>query len=281
MQLEIFKYQSSEEEKLRKVRTFEIDGEIWFSAKDIALSLGYKNTKDAILRHCKRKGVVKRDHLTKGGNQKIVLINEPNAYRLIIKSKLPSAERFEEWLFEEVIPSIRKKGYYGRIDRSQVPNFYTRYQENFHKIDRNYFSVISELFVTLNAEFEKVGYQIPDRGEDGKQIMPDVSVGKLFSKYLEKINSEFNGKHKFYMHSFPDNRKDVKARMYPIEALPIFRKFIYDKWIPEKAQTYFKKRDPIALDYLPKLLPAPKKDSEFDSSLRKILNHKSKRVIDA
>ncbi|MGK3946662.1 BRO family protein, partial [Streptomyces caeruleatus] len=78
---------------------------------------------------------------TNGGIQETILINEPNVYRLIIKSQLPSAEKFETWLFEEVIPSIRKKGYYGKIDRTQVPNFYIRYQDNFHKIDKNYFSV--------------------------------------------------------------------------------------------------------------------------------------------
>ena len=83
---------------------------------------------------------------------------------MIIKSQLPSAERFESWLFEEVVPSIRKKGFYGKIDRTQLPNFYLRYKENVHKIDRNYFSVISELFVTLNAELDKVGYEIPDNG---------------------------------------------------------------------------------------------------------------------
>ena len=149
------------------------------------------------------------------------------------------------------VPSIRKKGYYGRIDRTQVQNFYIRYQDNFHKIDRNYFSVISELFVTLNAELENVGYQIPNKGENGKQIMPDISFGRMFSSYLKKTNSEFNETHKFYDHSFPDNRDDVEARMYPIEALPTFRKFIYEKWIPENAQNYFKDRDPLALDYLP------------------------------
>jgi prophage antirepressor-like protein len=254
MQVEIFKFESEEEQMFNEIRTVDIDGEIWFVASDVTNILGYSNGRDAVNRHCKTKGVVKHDIPTQSGNQKATLINEPNVYRLTVKSKLESAEKFEEWLFEEVIPSIRKKGFYGRIDRSQAPNFYLRYKDNLHKIDRNYFSVISELFVTLNAELEKVGYEIPNRGETGKQIMPDISVGRMFSSYLKKTESEFNGSHKHYDHSFPDDRPDVEARMYPIEALPTFRRFVFDKWIPENAQKYFKERDPIALDYLPKLL---------------------------
>lgn len=254
MQVEIFKFKSEEEQIFNDIRTVDIDGEIWFVGADVAKTLGYKRPSEAIRQHCKEKGTVKDRILTDGGPQETLLINEPNVYRLTVKSKLESAEKFEEWLFDEVIPSIRKKGFYGRIDRSQAPNFYLRYKDNLHKIDRNYFSVISELFVTLNAELEKVGYEIPDRGETGIQIMPDISVGRMFSNYLKKTKSEFDGSHKYYAHSFSDTRQDVEARMYPIEALPTFRKFVFNKWIPEDAQKYFKERDPIALDYLPKLL---------------------------
>lgn len=254
MQVEIFKFETDGEQIFNEIRTVDIDGEIWFVGADVAKTLGYKRPSEAIRQHCKEKGTVKDRIPTNGGSQETLLINEPNVYRLTVRSKLPSAEKFEEWLFEEVIPSIRKKGYYGRIDRNQAPNFYLRYKDNLHKIDRNYFSVISELFVTLNAELEKVGYEIPDKGENGKQIMPDISVGRMFSTYLKKTESEFNGTHKYYDHSFSDDRQDVEARMYPIEALPAFRKFVFNKWIPENAQKYFKERDPVALDYLPKLL---------------------------
>ncbi|MBF8149823.1 hypothetical protein ITJ86_07920 [Winogradskyella sp. F6397] len=254
MQVEIFKFESEEEQMFNEIRTVEIEGEIWFVAANVTNILGYSNGRDAVDSYCRKKGVVKHEIPTQNGNQIVTLIKESNVYRLIFESKLESAEKFQDWLFDEVIPSIRKKGFYGKIKRSKSPNFYLRYKDNLHKIDRNYFSVISELFVTLNAELEKVGYEIPDRGETGKQIMPDISVGIMFSNYLKKNNSEFNGSHKYYDHSFPDERPDVEARIYPVEALPIFRRFVFDKWIPENAQKYFKDRDPIALDYLPKLL---------------------------
>lgn len=253
MQLAIFKYK--DEDQLAEVRTIEIDGQVWFVANDVTAVLGYSNSSKAISDHCKEKGITKRYPLsTPGGIQAVTLINEANIYRLVIKSKLERAERFEEWIFEKVIPSIREKGYYGRIDRTQIPNFYLRYQSNFHKIDRNYFSVISELFVTLNVEFEKFGYQIPDKGVDGKGLYPDLSVGKLFANYLRANNSDFSSTFKTYKHSFSDGRADVDARMYPIEALPIFRRFVYELWVPQHAERYFKTRDPLALDYLPKLL---------------------------
>jgi prophage antirepressor-like protein len=72
--------------------------------------LGYSNTTDAINRHCK--GVVKHDTLTKGGTQKTNFIPEGDLYRLIISSKLPSAEKFEKWVFDEVLPTIRRTGMY-------------------------------------------------------------------------------------------------------------------------------------------------------------------------
>jgi prophage antirepressor-like protein len=253
MQLSVFKYQSTEEQQMKELTTVEIDGEVWFVGSQVCNLLEIKNSSDAIGRLDEDEKLISVLPIA-GQNRNVNLISESGLYALIFKSRKPSAQEFRKWVTKEVIPSIRKKGFYGKIDRAQVPNFYLRYQDNFHKIDRNYFSVISELFVTLNAELEKVGYQIPDKGENGKQIMPDISVGRMFSSYLKKTQSTFHETHKYYNHSFPDNRDDVEARMYPIEALPAFRKFIYDKWIPENAQKYFKERDPVALDYLPKLL---------------------------
>lgn len=88
----------------------------WFVGKDVAEALGYSNTNDALTRHCK--GVVKcypiKDAMNRIRDTRI--ISEPDLYRLIINSKLESAQEFERWLMEEVLPSIRKTGSYGRID---------------------------------------------------------------------------------------------------------------------------------------------------------------------
>ncbi|MCW1941716.1 phage antirepressor [Bacillus anthracis] len=89
------------------------EGKEYFPATDVATALGYKRPQDAVRQHCKEDGSVNHrvaDSL--GRMQEKKYINEPNLYRLIVKSKLPQAEQFEKWVFEEVLPSIRKHGAY-------------------------------------------------------------------------------------------------------------------------------------------------------------------------
>ena len=94
-----------------QVRSLIIDEKIYFVGKDIATALGYKNTRDAINRHCK--GVVKHDVLdTTGFEQQMNIIPESDVYRLIFGSHLPEAEKFEKWVMEEVLPQLRQRGVY-------------------------------------------------------------------------------------------------------------------------------------------------------------------------
>lgn len=257
MQLQVFKYQSEEEQMFNEIRTIEQEnGSILFCALDVAKMLGYSNPHDAISKHCKYLVKCEVPHPQNPNKQlELIFISEGDVYRLIIKSKLPSAEKFEKWLFDEVVPSIRTKGYYGKIDRTALPNFIERYKDNYHKLPRDYFSVISEMYVRLYLELEKVGYSVPDKGEHGKQMMPDISVGRGFAKFLRDHNSEFYDTCKTYVHTFPDGR-EVNANMYHIDALPMFIRYINEVWIPNNATNYFRERDPLALDYLPKLLGA-------------------------
>ena len=97
-------------EEFGEIRTIEIDGKPYFVANDVARALGYKRPADAVTAHCK--GSVKHRYLTDGGEQELKVIPEGDIYRLIVRSKLPSAERFEKWVFDEVIPSIRTNGGY-------------------------------------------------------------------------------------------------------------------------------------------------------------------------
>ena len=104
-ELQIFK-----NEEFGTVRTVEIEGQTYFVASDVASALGYSRPADAVTNHCK--GSVKRRVLTNGGEQEVKVIPEGDVYRLIIRSKLPSAEKFEKWVFDDVIPQIRKTGGY-------------------------------------------------------------------------------------------------------------------------------------------------------------------------
>lgn len=114
--LKIFK-----NDQFGEIRTVEENGTVLFCGSDIAGALGYSNTRDAINRHCKPEGVVKRDGVSQTTNQygvtteqtvEMKFINEGNVYRLITHSKLPAAEQFEHWVFDEVLPTIRRNGAY-------------------------------------------------------------------------------------------------------------------------------------------------------------------------
>lgn len=93
------------------VRVVLIDGEPWFSARDVAEGLGYSNPQKAVRDHCKSpRPVGVNDSFTLGPSANI--IPERDVYRLVMRSKMPQAERFEEWVVSEVLPSIRKTGGY-------------------------------------------------------------------------------------------------------------------------------------------------------------------------
>ncbi|MDR2559777.1 MAG: phage antirepressor KilAC domain-containing protein [Oscillospiraceae bacterium] len=85
----------------------------YFPATESAVILGYKNPHDAVLKHCKGDALVNREVIDSlGRKQKVKFIPEGDLYRLIIRSKLLAAEQFERWVFDEVLPTIRKHGAY-------------------------------------------------------------------------------------------------------------------------------------------------------------------------
>ncbi|MDA3731411.1 BRO family protein [Niameybacter massiliensis] len=103
-----------ENEEFGQIRTtLDENGNVLFCGSDVAKALGYMDAPKAIKLHCKKDGWAIYPVIDSiGRTQQAKFLNEGNVYRLIIKSKLPSAERFEKWVFEEVLPSIRKYGAY-------------------------------------------------------------------------------------------------------------------------------------------------------------------------
>ena len=139
-------------EEFGQVRTVEIDGKPYFAGRDVANALGYSNPRDAISRHCK--GVVKHDSFKDGG-QLIALIPEGDMYRLITHSKLESAERFESWVFDDVLPSLRKTGSY------EMPK---------QKPDRPK----KEKLPSVNMMVKNIREALHDAGVDSKYIAAEV-----------------------------------------------------------------------------------------------------------
>lgn len=139
-----------------QIRTVEIEGKIYFVGKDVANALGYSNPRDAIARHCK--GVVKHDNFKEGGRE-VALIPEGDMYRLITHSKLESAERFESWVFDEVLPSIRQNGYY------ENPNMSTEMKA---------ILMIDEKQVKMEKRIERLEFDIPLYGSEADELSGHV-----------------------------------------------------------------------------------------------------------
>lgn len=160
----------AEHPEFGKIRTVEKDGKIWFCARDIAASLGYANTRDAIDRHCKQKGVCIHDIPTTGGRQKVKFIDEGNVYRLIAGSRLPSAERFESWIFDELVPHTLKEGGYllekeGETDAELLSRALQLAEDKLKERDR----YISYHFVEQQAQVKYCGVS-QEKGSTGDQL---------------------------------------------------------------------------------------------------------------
>lgn len=164
--------------------------EFWFCGTDVCSILGYTNAPKALNDHCKEKGITKRYTLTEKGNQELIFINEPNLYRLIIKSRKPEAEPFETWVFEEVLPQIRKTGQYS-LQNTQQNLPLANVQE-----DEEALHIIVNLFHSLNGAYE---------------------MGRILcqrEKHLAQEISKQVGEHYLYNLNFPTQNALDKARKY-------------------------------------------------------------------
>ena len=132
------------------IRTIEEGDKVYFCGKDVAKALGYVNPKDALQKHCDKNGVAFCDLIDNMGRvQKTKFINEGNLYRLIAHSKLPKAAEFERWIFDEVLPTIRKTGGYVN-DTLQFVNTY------FPQLDGGQRAALSAMLTEAKRMGEKI-----------------------------------------------------------------------------------------------------------------------------
>lgn len=181
--LQIFK-----NEDFGEIRTIDENGKIWFCGIDVAKALGYKDTTKALTRHCKNDGVSTRlvtDNL--GREQEIKFITEGNLYRLITHSHLPEAEKFESWVFDEVLPTIRKHGAY------IAPEKLEEIQENPDKL--------KELYDALSAE-QDINKQLRNELEEKEN---DISELCLIERYLNDEEMDIYFKTSALAHQFRKN----------------------------------------------------------------------------
>lgn len=166
-----------EHEQFGKIRFIKKGDAIWFVAVDLCRALGYKNTRDALARHVDaedKNTVVIRDGIP--GNPNMIVVNESGMYCLIFGSKLPAAKKFTRWVTNEVLPSIRKYGYYS-VTEKPAEKPLTEREKLIKKInDEN-----------PDDEIEFTGISLDTIR--GKQV---ISYGcKLHGELAEKIWAEF------------------------------------------------------------------------------------------
>ena len=196
-------------EQFGQVRGIEINDKPYVCAKDVAKALGYKNERDAIRTKCK--GVVKHDILTNGGNQEVSFIPEADIYRLIFGSKLPQAQEFQDWVCEEVLPSIRKHGAYmteQTLEQALTsPDFLIqlanqlKQEQEARKLAEQQRDVLSNEVNTLLVAEDTISFrefsQIVDIGRTRLfEILRDMEIldknnipYQRYSKYFEVINA--------------------------------------------------------------------------------------------
>lgn len=268
----LFEYENEEHEKIN-VRTFDINGEGWFSVDDLCTSLDIKNSRD-VKSKLDEADVGFTDISSGGQKREINIVNESGMYAIVFQSNKPEAKRFKRWITSEVIPSIRKKGYYGKREESLfiTHDFARRYNLNWDKTDKGYFSVISELYYLLYGFFEMKGFTIPDKHYNGdieKNLRPDVSVGKGFSKYFETNFPKEYGKYpkKPYKHMLNEGFT-VDCSQYPREVHYIFYEYMQNEWIPNNSVVYLKGKLPdeeyTKVMNILKSLPAPEEKKNIE-----------------
>ena len=166
-----------------EIRTLKENNKVLFCGSDITKALGYGNASAALNRHCK--GITKRDTLTNGGIQALLFITEGDVYRLIAHSRLPSVERFESWIFDEVLPTIRKTGGYVANEDVFVETYLPFADEPIKQLFRIQCRVINQLNERIRKDEPKVKFA--DHVSDSTNLIDVNKMAKLWADHGIRI----------------------------------------------------------------------------------------------
>ena len=172
---------------------------VWFQAKQVAQILGYKNTVDVIKRHVNESNKIKKVHQRETrGCTFTFYINEPGFYELVFRSRLPAAKMFRQWVFSEVLPSIRKYGYNFNMFKSKIKKRVIIDGVKFYKHD-----------VFDNYAASKDGVVINLKNKKIMKMFKNNSGYLRFKIYNEKLEKPLNySQHRFVYEVF-------KGKIFP------------------------------------------------------------------
>lgn len=176
---------------------------------------------------------------TEAGRPDSVWVHPKVAVHLAQWLSADFAVRVSEWVYDWLSGAKKAVG--------PMPYHLQRHMTNAGKIPPTHFSILQEMTTYLIAPMEVNGYTLPER------MVPDISQGKMFCKWArEQLDLDTDALNT-YEHEYPDGRR-YPAKLYPVEHLGSFRKFINEVWMPSRAEAYFRERDPVALLALDKIL---------------------------
>nr|DAY64760.1 MAG TPA: repressor domain protein [Caudoviricetes sp.] len=226
-----------------KVRVIERNNEPWFVGKDVAEALGYSQPAKAIREHVKdtHKGVSEMD--TPGGRQQIIIIDEAGLYSLVLRSKLPAAEAFQEWVVAEVIPSIRKTGSYSVNQDMKAKEVEARLNNSRARVASTFLKVAQ---MTDLLEYKHICQQKAAEVLSGVPLLPMQSinentlsadeVGKelgISGNMVGRIANQHNLKTDEYGKYFYDKsrhcQKQVETFRYYRKVIPVIQSIIDNK----------------------------------------------------
>ena len=204
-----------EKEEFGTIRTIETEGKILFCGSDVAKALGYSNASKALNDHCK--GVTKCSTLTKGGKQLLSYISEGDVYRLIAHSKLESAQKFESWIFDEVLPSIRKTGSYSTsVDLNKISEQLANNLSILTNLAQNTAIQLQQTNATvsdIDSRLTKIEEQVEQRRVllPAPQVSPRNHIIQIVKDFALKTN-DFQGAWAFLYKEYASRTNTVPSK---------------------------------------------------------------------
>jgi prophage antirepressor-like protein len=154
-----------EHEQFGELRAVEIDGDTWFVAIDVCTTLGYADSHSAV-KHNVSAGQSRTVPLAApeapGGFRRTIVLSEAGLYRLIMRSNLPTAIAFQDWIAEQVLPSIRKTGSYNALDAT--PQSFAEALELAAKQQREIETMAPRVELLELFEDKREGFSVADAG---------------------------------------------------------------------------------------------------------------------
>ena len=233
-----------------QIRVVMREGEPWFVVRDVCAVLETR-TNDAL-------GSLEDDErgydnvVTPSGVQRMGIVSEPGLYSLFLRSRTrknnpalsEKLRRFRRWVTHDVLPSIRKRGFYAGPGIEMSASwliFLDRVNALREAVDAGYFCVFTELAYFIPS---MIALGIPLN----EHTVPDISVGLAWGKHWKKQKLEsLHGPRKYYPHSYPDYFKQAKSNpqdawQYPDAALPEFRRWLREDYLLHKFPGYLQRQ---------------------------------------